>query len=206
MDGTHKHAIHASHWFILPCLVHIALLLIYLPSSRSHHLTGVYLSCLVSLLVAVHVHVHMCVRSVRPFDICVCVWLHGCQHLRLCERHIVWHDRRWPSLSVLHPLSVMAWRTLLSWWQRWLTASVSQEDRFVWSVFLYYLDSFPRVFAFFYIHLCVCMLVSFPCMGKVDEHALSSSSSTSDCNTCWHPADSPYHRALWSLQDWDDYF
>lgn len=82
MDGTHKHAIHASRWFILPCLVHIALLLIYLPSSRSHHLTGVYLSCLVSLLVAVHVHVHMCVRSVRPFDICVCAC--DCMPVSIC--------------------------------------------------------------------------------------------------------------------------
>lgn len=99
--------------------------------------------------------------------LCLCVWLHGCQHLRLCERHIVWHDRRWPSLSVLHPLSVMAWRTLLSWWQRWLTASVSQEDRFVWSVFLYYLDSFPRVFAFStYICACAC-LYAFPAWVKL---------------------------------------
>lgn len=170
MDGTHKHAIHASRWFILPCLVHIALLLIYLPSSRSHHLTGVYLSCLVSLLVAVHVHVHMCMRSVRPFDICVCVC--DCMPVSICVCvNDILFDMTGGDLPSVFSILFLSWheehRSLLSWWQRWLTASVSHEDRFVWSVFLYYLDSFPRVFVFS-THICACACSSaFPAWVKL---------------------------------------
>lgn len=32
----------------------------------------------------------------------------------VCEWHSVWHDRRWPSLCVLHPIAVMACRTQVS--------------------------------------------------------------------------------------------
>ncbi len=124
MDGTHKHAIHAPHWFILPCLVHIALLLIYLLSRSSHHLTGVYLSCLVCAPVSVDVHmlchfsicvsVCVCVCVYMCVCVCVCVFTRMSLSAFACERHSVWHDKRWPSLCVLHPIPVMACRTQVS--------------------------------------------------------------------------------------------
>lgn len=188
MDGTHKHAIHASRWFILPCLVHIALLLIYLPSSRSHHLTGVYLSCLVSLLVAVHVHVHMCVR---PFDICVCVCVIACLSASAfvwTTYCLTWQEVTFPQCS---PSSFCHGTKNSVVMVTAVIDSICVTGRQIcMKCFPLLSGQFPSCFCFFYIHLCVCMLVSFPCLGKVDEHALSSSSSTSDCNTCWHPADS----------------
>lgn len=42
---------------------------------------------------------------------CVCVFARMSVSAFVCEQHSVWHDKRWPSLCVLHPIPVMACRT-----------------------------------------------------------------------------------------------
>lgn len=91
------------HWFNLPGLVPIAPLLIYLPSSSSRHSTWVYLWHFVSHCACVDVHT-------LSFLVSVCVSVSAF----VCERHSVWHDKRWPSLCVLHPTPVTACRTQVS--------------------------------------------------------------------------------------------
>lgn len=108
MDGTHKHAIYAPRWFMAPCLVHIAPLLIYLPSLKSQHLTGVYLSRHVRLLEA-----RLVWNAHVFFSVCVCPRAPSVPS-SACERHDVWHDKRWPSLRALHPTPVMASGTRVS--------------------------------------------------------------------------------------------
>ena len=96
------------------------------------------LSCLV--LVAVHVTCTCC-----HFSICVC--LRACHCLRLCVSRDVVFDMTRGDLPSAFSILFLSWhvepRSLLSWWQWWLTAPLSLEDRFVWSAFLYYLGCFP---------------------------------------------------------------
>lgn len=91
MDSPHKHANHAAHWFMTPCLVHITLLLIYLQSLKSQHLEGVYLSrqCApISFCACVEVHMFpllfhlvlllLTVCVCMPVSFCICVWTAWC--------------------------------------------------------------------------------------------------------------------------------
>lgn len=107
MDGPHKHAIHAAHWFMTPCLVHIAPLLIYLWSLKSQHLAGVYLSCqFAPVSCCASVEVHMFPLSFCHWCLCAFAWLSV--SASVCELLDVWHDKRWPSLCALHPTPVKA--------------------------------------------------------------------------------------------------
>lgn len=149
MDGTHKHAMDAPRWFILPCLVHIALLLIYLPSLGFHRWAGVYLSCLVFALPWSFCMCGCADAAFCHFSICVSICTY-CMSASapVCVSSTVFDMTRGDLPSVFSNLLLSCHvepRTLLSWWQRWLTASVQPGDRFVWSRFLYYLGRFPPV-------------------------------------------------------------
>lgn len=129
MDDTHKHAIYAPRWFIASCLVHIAPLLIYLPSLKSQHLTGVYLSRHVRLLKALLVwkRTVLFVNS-SLVSVCVCA---SRRCLCLCVSDMMFDMTRGdlPSvLFILLPSWQLELRSLLLWWQRWLTSAVSLEE------------------------------------------------------------------------------
>lgn len=70
MDGPHKHATQAPHWWNLLCLEHIALLVIYLPCSNSRNSPAVNLSFSYLLTLAT-AHVWMCTSLSQ----CVCVFV-----------------------------------------------------------------------------------------------------------------------------------
>lgn len=72
---------------------------------KNQRLFYIWLSCS-------HYWTQVCVFAI--VSRCSCVFTHVRVCVRVRESHSVWHDKRWPSVCVLHPIPVMPCRTQVS--------------------------------------------------------------------------------------------